>query len=48
VAAIEEVERDVSGYELEMMMSGPYDDCDCRVEVQAGAGGDDAQDWAAM
>ncbi|KAH8071839.1 translation release factor [Aureococcus anophagefferens] len=29
-------------------MTGPYDGCDCRLEITAGAGGLDAQEWTAM
>jgi len=28
------------------LLSGPYDACDCRLVITAGAGGVDAQDWA--
>ncbi|KAH8070074.1 translation release factor [Aureococcus anophagefferens] len=34
--------------ELEAAMTGPYDGCDCRLEITAGAGGLDAQEWTAM
>ena len=33
---------------LEAMLSGEADSCDCYLEVNAGAGGTEAQDWAAM
>ncbi|KAJ1449476.1 hypothetical protein M885DRAFT_449140 [Pelagophyceae sp. CCMP2097] len=45
---IETLEGDATSLELELVMSGPYDGCACRLEIQAGAGGDDAQDWTAM
>ncbi len=33
---------------LELQFSGPYDDKDVLLSIFAGAGGDDAQDWASM
>lgn len=32
----------------ELKLSGPYDDYDCLLSIHAGAGGNDAQDWAGM
>ena len=32
----------------ELKLAGPYDDYDAIVSIHAGAGGNDAQDWAAM
>ena len=34
--------------ELETMLSGEADGNDCFVEIHAGAGGTESQDWAAM
>ncbi len=34
--------------EIESLLSGEADDNDCYVEVNAGAGGTEAQDWAEM
>ncbi|MQL75830.1 hypothetical protein Taro_008220 [Colocasia esculenta] len=34
--------------ELEALLSGEHDDCSCFIEVQAGAGGTESMDWAAM
>ncbi len=39
---------DLSRIELRRMMSGPHDQSNCILEVHAGAGGVDAQDWAEM
>ncbi|WP_187202673.1 peptide chain release factor 2 [Sodalis-like endosymbiont of Proechinophthirus fluctus] len=34
--------------EFRRMFSGEYDDADCYVDIQAGSGGTEAQDWASM
>ncbi|CUX96020.1 Peptide chain release factor 2 [Candidatus Mikella endobia] len=34
--------------ELRRMFSGKYDSADCYVDIQAGSGGTEAQDWASM
>ncbi|HEY3232443.1 MAG TPA: peptide chain release factor 2, partial [Roseiflexaceae bacterium] len=34
--------------EVDLLLSGPYDDRDAFLSVKAGTGGTDAQDWAAM
>ncbi|KAJ8600118.1 hypothetical protein CTAYLR_003482 [Chrysophaeum taylorii] len=46
--AIDAVKAGLDAFELERTMSGPYDDRDCRLEIHAGAGGLDAQDWCSM
>jgi peptide chain release factor 2 len=42
------VERDVADLEFRRMFANPADPNPCFVEIQAGAGGTEAQDWAAM
>jgi len=39
--------EDGKQYELELLMSGPYDDQPCRILLTAGAGGTEANDWVA-
>jgi len=34
--------------EVDLLLSGPYDDRDAFLSIKAGTGGTDAQDWAAM
>ena len=34
--------------EVQLLLDGPYDDCNCILEVHAGAGGTEACDWANM
>lgn len=38
----------VSGMELQVMLSGPYDSSNAIVSMHAGAGGTEAQDWVEM
>lgn len=52
---IEEVEQNLTKleveldkYDVQMMLSGEYDDADAILTINAGAGGTDAQDWAEM
>lgn len=46
--ACEKLDKELDAFELEATMTGPYDHCDCLLEIQAGAGGLDAQDWSSM
>ncbi|HEV7958753.1 MAG TPA: peptide chain release factor 2 [Acidimicrobiales bacterium] len=46
--AVETLERDVAELETLSLFSGPYDENDAIVELHAGAGGTDAQDWTEM
>ena len=38
----------VDDLEVELLLDGDYDDCNCILEVHAGAGGTEACDWANM
>lgn len=42
------LEKDFSNYEFLVLLSGPYDKNNAIISVHAGAGGTEAQDWAAM
>ncbi|MDE3065475.1 MAG: peptide chain release factor 2 [Acidobacteriota bacterium] len=42
------VERAIGELETRSLLSGPYDENDALVELHAGAGGTDAQDWTEM
>jgi peptide chain release factor 2 len=46
--ALEKLERDISTYELERLLSGRYDNQPCMLSISAGAGGTDAQDWVSL
>lgn len=40
--------KEIELYELKENMNGPYDREQCRIEIHAGAGGLDAQEWCSM
>src|SRR5262245_60891807 len=45
---IQKVEKDVAALEFRRMFSNPLDPNNCFMDIQAGAGGTEAQDWASM
>ncbi len=45
---LERLEKDVAGLEFRRMFSNPLDANNCFVDIQAGSGGTEAQDWASM
>ena len=47
-ADVREVEHMVEDLEFRRMFSNPADPSNCFIEIQAGAGGTEAQDWASM
>jgi peptide chain release factor 2 len=47
-SAVDTLEHDVASLETQSLFSGPYDENDAIVELHAGAGGTDAQDWTEM
>ena len=47
-SSLEPVERDVEKLELERMLSGENDHANAYMEINAGAGGTESMDWAAM
>jgi peptide chain release factor 2 len=46
--ALRKLKADVARRELEALLSGEADSNDCYLEVHAGAGGTESQDWAGM
>ena len=46
--ALSELEKELDKFDVQMMLSGEYDEADAMLTVNAGAGGTDAQDWAEM
>ena len=47
-ADLDSVEKEVATLEFRRMFSNPADPLNCFVDIQAGAGGTEAQDWASM
>src|SRR5690349_12641392 len=47
-AALKRLRAEVARRELEALLSGEADANDCYLEVHAGAGGTESQDWAGM
>ena len=47
-ADVVELKKKVKGLEFRRMFSNPMDPNSCFIEIQAGAGGTEAQDWAGM
>ena len=47
-ADVDAVENRVAAMEFQRMFSNPMDPASCFVDIQAGSGGTEAQDWAAM
>jgi len=42
------IEIELENSELELLLSDPYDKCDCILEIHPGAGGTESCDWASM
>jgi peptide chain release factor 2 len=45
---LDSIEKELEKRELKVMLSGEYDQGDALLAIHAGAGGNDAQDWAEM
>ncbi|MCB0324427.1 MAG: peptide chain release factor 2 [Bdellovibrionales bacterium] len=45
---LKRIEQNLAAFELTRMLSGPHDEQNAIVEINAGAGGVDSQDWAEM
>ncbi|MCE5342433.1 MAG: peptide chain release factor 2 [Eubacteriales bacterium] len=45
---LQTLRADADALELETLMRGEYDDCNCILSLHAGAGGTEAQDWTQM
>jgi peptide chain release factor 2 len=47
-AEVDALDRDIDGFRVRSLLSGPDDFRDAQLEISAGAGGTEAQDWAEM
>lgn len=45
---LQQLQHDLDRWELQQLLSGPYDEKGAFLTINAGAGGTDAQDWAEM
>lgn len=45
---IDSVKKEINAFELEVLLNGPYDYNNAILEIHAGAGGTEAQDWCEM
>lgn len=45
---LKKLETELDKFDVQMMLSGEYDDANAILTINAGAGGTDAQDWAEM
>lgn len=45
---LESLDNQLGQLEFRRMFSGEYDSADCYIDIQAGSGGTEAQDWASM
>jgi len=48
VSDVEKIQSDIAALEFRRMFSNPLDPNSCFMDIQAGAGGTEAQDWASM
>lgn len=47
-AAIKTIDKELSDFEIAMLLSHEYDDCDAIIELHPGAGGTESQDWTSI
>jgi len=45
---IDNIKENLNTIELELLLNGPYDKCDCILEIHPGAGGTESCDWASI
>ena len=45
---VEEIRKVIESMEFRRMFNNPMDPNNCFIDIQAGAGGTEAQDWASM
>ena len=48
VSDMDKIGENLENIELEMLLSAPYDKCDCILEIHPGAGGTESCDWASI
>lgn len=45
---VKDIEEKINNLEINLMLNGTYDKCDCILEIHPGAGGTESCDWALM
>lgn len=45
---INDIEKELQDVEISLLLNGPYDKCDCILDIHPGAGGTESCDWALM
>ncbi len=45
---ITDINKELSEFEIQMLLSKEYDDCDAIIDMHPGAGGTESQDWCSM
>ena len=48
VTNLQQLNRNLEKLKIQSLLNGEADDCNCFVEIHAGAGGTESQDWAEM
>jgi peptide chain release factor 2 len=48
IADVDGIKAVIEGMEFRRMFNNPMDPNNCFIDIQAGAGGTEAQDWASM
>ena len=48
VANLQQLNKNLEKLKIQSLLNGETDDCNCFVEIHAGAGGTESQDWAEM
>ena len=47
-SSVENIKKQLDETKLLLLLNGPYDKCDCILEIHPGAGGTESCDWANM
>ena len=48
ISDVDKLEKELTDFSLEVLLSGEYDNSNCIMEIHSGAGGTESQDWAEM
>jgi peptide chain release factor 2 len=48
IEVVDKIESNLNDFEIKMLLSKEYDDCDAIIELHPGAGGTESQDWTSI